>query len=132
MSPLIDCVFLLLIFFLVTSQLKRYERQIPVLLADPTASLSVEVAESAFRLGLNQGGQLFQENGRDPTGRVLFVPVEDAEVFLRELRAERGADTPIELVADEQAPFQTVIDTLDALQLTGFNQVRSRIRAGTF
>jgi len=40
LSPLIDCVFLLLIFFLVTSIIKRYERQIPVTLADPTASVS--------------------------------------------------------------------------------------------
>ena len=30
MSPLIDCVFLLLIFFLVTTMMKKWEMQIPL------------------------------------------------------------------------------------------------------
>ena len=32
MSPLIDCVFLLLIFFLVTTMMKKWEMQIPLTL----------------------------------------------------------------------------------------------------
>ena len=40
MTPLIDCVFLLLIFFLVTTMLKKLEKQIPVVLPDPTLSLA--------------------------------------------------------------------------------------------
>ena len=42
LSPLIDCVFLLLIFFLVTSMIKRFERQIPVNLSDGTSAIKVQ------------------------------------------------------------------------------------------
>ena len=40
MSPLIDCVFLLLIFFLVTTMMKKWEMQIPLSLPSMTSSLS--------------------------------------------------------------------------------------------
>lgn len=40
MSPLIDCVFLLLIFFLVTTMMKKWEMQIPLTLPTMTSSLS--------------------------------------------------------------------------------------------
>ena len=39
MSPLIDCVFLLLIFFLVTTMMKKWEMQIPLTLPTMTSSL---------------------------------------------------------------------------------------------
>ena len=40
MSPLIDCVFLLLIFFLVTTMMKKWEMQLPLSLPAMTSSLS--------------------------------------------------------------------------------------------
>ncbi|MCS2307995.1 biopolymer transporter ExbD [Bacteroides thetaiotaomicron] len=39
MSPLIDCVFLLLIFFLVTTMMKKWEMQIPLSLPSMTSQL---------------------------------------------------------------------------------------------
>jgi len=45
MSPLIDCVFLLLIFFLVTSMLKRKEMLIPIRLPDQSAAVADAAAE---------------------------------------------------------------------------------------
>ncbi len=130
MSPLIDCVFLLLIFFLVTSVLKRWERQIPVTLADPTASIAAEIRSDAYLLGLSIDGQVYQENGRNNIGIVQFAPVSNLEAVLTSLIAERGPNLPIELVVEQDTPFQTVIDMLDRLQDLGLTQVRSRIRDG--
>lgn len=130
MSPLIDCVFLLLIFFLVTSILKRYERQIPVTLADPTASVAAQVRSDAYLLGLSTDGRLHHEAGRDENGIVLFVPAADVSGMLAELVATRGGDAPIELVVEQRTPFQRVINTLDTLQHHGLTQVRSRVRDG--
>ncbi len=130
MTPLIDCVFLLLIFFLVTSQLKRWERQIPVSLADPTASVSAEMRSDAFSMGLSSDNRVFKENGRDDNGVLQFTDVGDVDVFISELIGQRGANSPIELVVEEKTPFQTVIDLLDRLQLAGLDQVRSRMRNG--
>ncbi len=130
LSPLIDCVFLLLIFFLVTSIIKRYERQIPVTLADPTAAVSQEVRSDVYQLGLSVTGKVYREAGRDELGIVRFQPVDDLPVLLSELTASGAADTPIELVVEEQTPFQHVIDLIDTLQEAGLTQVRSRVRDG--
>ena len=130
MTPLIDCVFLLLIFFLVTGQLKRWERQIPVSLADPTASVSAEMRSDAFSMGLSTDNRVFMENGRDKNGVLQFAVISDVDTFITQLIAQRGNHTPIELVVEEETPFQTVIDLLDRLQLAGLDQVRSRMRNG--
>lgn len=131
MSPLIDCVFLLLIFFLVTSIIKRYERQIPVSLADPTASLSVQVSQDAYRLGLSQSGQLFRETDERRNGITVFSPVPDFATMIQDLQSTRGRDAPVELVVERETPFQTVIDVLDRLQHAGLSSVRSRVRDGS-
>ncbi|MGF1633700.1 MAG: ExbD/TolR family protein [Phycisphaerae bacterium] len=130
LSPLIDCVFLLLIFFLVTSIIKRYERQIPVILADPTSSISAEVRSDAYLLGLSREGAVYREAGRDDQGVVQFEIVPDVAGLLAELIATRGGDSPIELVVEQQTPFQRVIDLLDQMQEAGLDQVRPRVRNG--
>jgi len=130
LSPLIDCVFLLLIFFLVTSIIKRYERQIPVTLADPTASVSAELQSDAYLLGLGSEGRVYREVGRDERGIVQFEPVSDVPGLLSELVTTRGGEAPIELVVEQQTPFQRVIDLLDRMQDAGLTQVRSRVRNG--
>ena len=130
MSPLIDCVFLLLIFFLVTSMIKRSERQIPVTLADPTAAVAEADSNDALQIGIDVDGNLFAEARRDGYGRVTFTPIADLAPYLQTLAAERGTDDPIELVVERQTRFQTVIDALDLFELQGFDNVRSRVRPG--
>jgi len=130
LSPLIDCVFLLLIFFLVTSIIKRYERQIPVTLADPTASVSAELQSDAYLLGLGAEGGVYREAGRDGQGIVRFEPVPDVRGLLAELVTMRGGEAPIELVVEQHTPFQQVIDLLDQMRDAGLTQVRSRVRNG--
>lgn len=129
LSPLIDCVFLLLIFFLVTSMIKRFERQVPVVLADSTAAVAAEASETAVRLGLDTSGRVYRETGRDWRGVIRFEPVDDLAAHLNTLGA-RSAPPPIELIVEQGTPFQSVIDTLDVLQLQGFENVRSRVRDG--
>lgn len=130
MSPLIDCVFLLLIFFLVTSMIKRSERQIPVTLADPTAAVSEADHDDVFRVGIDESGDHFAQAGRNRFGKMSFTPIADLPTYLRDLAAQRGPDRPIELVVERDTPFQTVIDTLDVFELQGFDNVRSRVRPG--
>ncbi len=132
MTPLIDCVFLLLIFFLVTSQLKRFERQIPITLADPTASVGLVARADAFSLGLGSDRRLYREAGRDNNGVLTFAGIADADLepFLESLVVERGRVPPVELVVEAETDFQDVIDLLDRLQLLGFFEVRPRMRNG--
>ncbi len=130
LSPLIDCVFLLLIFFLVTSMLKRFERQIPVTLADPTAAVAADSEEDVFLMGIDRDGRVYAQNGKDRYGVVQFEPVGETAAYLQTLADQRGAARPVELVVERMTPFQTVIDTLDVFELQGFDNVRSRVRPG--
>lgn len=134
MSPLIDCVFLLLIFFLVTSMLKKFERQIPLALADPTAAVALEPAGDALHIGIDQRGAVYREAGRDELGILQFAPTQTAlPAFLVSLAdGPLGVTRPVELVVEPGTPVQQVIDVLDVFELQGFDQVRARIRSRPF
>jgi len=128
MSPLIDCVFLLLIFFLVTSMLKRWERQIPVTLADPTAAVAVEAEADAYRMAIDAAGNVYHEAGRNWDQDLKFAPVGDLPGFLHQLATEKGVNTPIEISVEREVRWQDVIDIVDVFQLQGFTNVRPRLR----
>ncbi len=128
LSPLIDCVFLLLIFFLVTSQLKRFERQIPVQLADPTAAVAETAADEVYLLGIDVGGNLYASDEKTGRGVMMFKRVGDPPAFLSSLVANRGATVSLELVVERETPFQKVVNVLDLLELQGFKNVTSRVR----
>lgn len=65
MTPMIDVVFLLIIFFLVSSHLSRRENRMPVSLADSVSGRNEgDVNESAVTLTLDATEQLFLNGNR--------------------------------------------------------------------
>jgi biopolymer transport protein ExbD len=128
LSPLIDCVFLLLIFFLVTSMIKRYERQIPVTLADNTSSITVDPNDDAYPIGVSKSGQLAGLSHQNVYGVKAFLPLENPNAFLHNLIAERGPDAPIVVLVERGTTFQKVIRVQDDLELVGFEKIHFRIR----
>jgi biopolymer transport protein ExbD len=133
LSPLIDCVFLLLIFFLVTSMFKRYERLIPVTLADPTSSVAEAAEDDAASLGLGADGSLYRASGgREAFGRASFRPLDDFEQHAAALLERRGPAAPLEVVVERGTAFQQTIDLQDRLELAGFENIRFRVRDNAF
>ncbi len=128
LSPLIDCVFLLLIFFLVTSMIKRFERQIPVNLSDGTSSIAVEASDDSFPIGVSQAGIMYRPDKPNHYGVMGFKPLGDPDGFLRAVLAERGAEAPVTVNVEKGTHFQEVIKVQDSLEILGFKQVRFRIR----
>jgi len=132
MSPLIDCVFLLLIFFLVTSVLKRKEKQIQVDLPDGTASVAVSAAEELIFIGLDaQGDPTRPAESRDKDGSFIWLPVPNLASHLKSLVGNKGAavlDQPLQINAHREAPFQKAIDALDLCKLQGFSRVSVKTR----
>jgi biopolymer transport protein ExbD len=128
LSPLIDCVFLLLIFFLVTSMIKRFERQIPVTLADDTSAITVEPNDDSFPIGVSKSGLLFAPAGQTWSGVKNFSLLPDPDVFLKTLIGERGKLKPVTVLVERGTPFQKVIRVQDRLELIGFENIRFRIR----
>lgn len=67
MAPLIDCVFLLLIFFLVSTTMKKPEREIPVELPAPALSASATSSVNLQTLTIDAEGKFFW--GETPVGQ---------------------------------------------------------------
>ncbi len=127
MSPLIDCVFLLLIFFLVTSMIKRWEHQVPVQLPDQTSSLSDQPHRPAVVIAVNREGDFFRAAGLGEFGQVRFTPLPDLAAMLQTVADEEGLSVPLEIAAQRGTPFQTLLDAVDICRLQGFEQVTARI-----
>ena len=57
LTPLIDCVFLLLIFFLVSSQLKKVEKRLDVKLPDAQVVKTYKATPDVISVGVSAPGK---------------------------------------------------------------------------
>ena len=132
MSPLIDCVFLLLIFFLVTTMLKRKEKLIKVDLPDSTASVAAVTHEEDLVIGLDAaGGLLVPAATKNRDGSFLWEPIPNLAAYLQEQVARAGAgllDRPLQINADRDTPFEEAVRALDVCKLQGFHRVSIKTR----
>ncbi|MEX2607960.1 MAG: biopolymer transporter ExbD [Kiritimatiellia bacterium] len=127
LSPLIDCVFLLLIFFLVTSMIKRYERMIPVKLADASALPAANAVDEVFRLAVSREGNIHAQTGRGSWGAFRFAGIGEPADFFADLLKQYGPDYAIEVRVQRGTPFQTVIYYQDYLEDALFRNVSFRV-----
>jgi len=118
MSPLIDCVFLLLIFFLVTTMLKKDLREVEHLnLPISRSSLEVPPDESVLAIAVDAEGEIYLEGVPISIGQLLGE--------LREISATRP-DQRIRLDTDENTPFGPFVEVLDALSFRNLRNVGVR------
>lgn len=113
MAPLVDCIFLLLIFFLLASRFSRERGRIPETLAIelPRAQSSTPSEEDAVRVFLSESGEMrLEENA---------IPPEELERALRKKLEETGIEKFL-LVADRRARLEHVSLAIDAARLAGF------------
>ena len=131
MSPLIDCVFLLLLFVLVTTMMKKWELQIPLSVPPMSASLSATRASAeSVILSVDASGRVYHVTGHDAyTGENVFEPVADPDAFLADLREREGTQARIDVAAFRDVPVSTVIALFDRCQIHGFS--RTRVRLGS-
>lgn len=119
MTPMIDCVFLLLIFFLVATTMKKIDKELPLTLPDSEASVEVQQPKSYHIIGLDVDG------GHHLDGVPLGVGQ-----LQRDLRNLAGTepDVKIRLDVDRQAPFQKVMEILDILRFEELENVSINTR----
>jgi len=131
MSPLIDCVFLLLIFFLVTTVIKRKEKLIKVEMPDTTAAISEKTNDEILLIGMNDIGENLAVVNRGEDGELKWGKIEDLSKYLQKQIQAKGAkvlDRPLRIDADSDVLFQEAIDTLDICKLMGFTKVSVKIK----
>ena len=137
MTPMIDCVFQLLIFFLLTTQAQN-TKYVQMELARPFDSQAVEqeVSEGIRRIVINVApytrAQLAQDPTREGAARAYFVEGEEFAPeemnqmadHLRMIQAKAGDKQIIaQLRADQRIEYYQVEPALQALQAIGVEKM---------
>ncbi|MCW8858031.1 MAG: biopolymer transporter ExbD [Kangiella sp.] len=114
LTPLIDVVFLLLIFFMVSTSFKK-ESKISLDLPEANGEVAEKLPES-IEISINKDGEVFV-NGEGLINRQLET-IKDA---IKQVANDPA--TPLVINADAQAPYQAVISVMDAAGQVGFNNL---------
>lgn len=110
MSPLIDCVFLLLIFFVVTTV---FVEETGVEIQKPRATSVQDMDKHSIMIALTTDG------------RVVYGGRQVRLNSVRGLVAQqlRGKQVPVIILADEDARTAPLVDLIDECKLAGAKQV---------
>lgn len=115
LTPLIDVVFLLLIFFMVSTSFSR-ETQLQVDLPSASSGVSEEAA-AVIDIGIGRDGQIAI------LGKALATQ-DKARLRGALQQAAAGNESPrIVVSADAQAPHQAFVDVMDVAASLGFKQL---------
>ncbi|MDC0598570.1 biopolymer transporter ExbD [Gammaproteobacteria bacterium] len=120
LTPLIDVVFLLLIFFMVTT---TFSRDTNLLINLPEASGEVvEAVSSQIDILIAQNGT-YSVNGRGLVNSQL-------ETLMNAITEASGGDTnlPLVITADANTTHQSVVTAMDAVSQLGFNKLNIATR----
>lgn len=115
LTPLIDVVFLLLIFFMVTTTFTRETRiavNLPEANAEPAAAVPEQIEVLVSQSGrYSVNDRVLADNELTTLGRALI----DA--------AAGDRSTPVLLIADAEATHQSVVTAMDAIGQSGFSRL---------
>lgn len=119
MAPLIDCVFLLLIFFLVATTLKKHEPELPVDLPYSGVSVMATREDNLLIIGLDSYGN-----------RYLGAEMVTTELLHRHLRerAANNADQKVRIDADRQARYEDLVEIIELCQFEGLHNIAFHTR----
>ena len=124
---LIDCIFFLLMFFMVATSFKHQSegrplKELPITLPQSAVSLDrATAAPEVVAIGVDAKGGVYW-------GRERVTPVE-LRRRLHEV-AQRNPQQPVRIDGDVLAPYQEVIHLLDLCQFEGLTRVSMRAREG--
>jgi biopolymer transport protein ExbD len=107
LAPLIDIVFLLLIFFIVTGALEMQEKETPIVLPETTAAVARPRARLDVVVNITRDGRIWINNQRYTLDRLRRTLVE-----IR--RSARSAPVSVIIRADGKALHEDVVAVIDA------------------
>ena len=114
LTSMMDCIFLMLIFFLVSSQLKKVEKELPIELPRANTTRDVKSTPDLITVSVNAKGELF----------VNSKPVGDAGLKNALANAAKeNHDRRIRINGDVFAPFRSIVQVLDTCQGEGLTVV---------
>lgn len=119
--PMIDCMLVIIIFFLVATTLKNKQKELPLQLPDAAAALTVVQPPDVFVIGVDKAGKVF-------LGGDSFMEPVDTERLHRELRqiAQATPGRRVRIDADRNVRFEEVVRILDLCNFEGLRNVGLR------
>ena len=123
LTPLIDIVFLLLIFFMVSTTFQR-ETELEIALPEASAETSSEPAVSALILEIDATGAYrlsTKQSGK--SSDFASVNIEQLSEMLKGLSAKNDTATLV-IKADAKTPHQAVVQALDAARKANLTRVK--------
>jgi biopolymer transport protein ExbD len=124
---LIDCIFLLLMFFMVATSFKNQAegqplKDLPIKLPQSAVSLDKATAlPGVLVLGVDAKGGVYWDRER--------VSLTDLRARLHDA-AQRNPRQAVRIDGDALAPYQDVLHLLDLCQFEGLTQIAMRAREG--
>jgi len=111
MSPLIDMVFLLLIFFVVTTS---FVKETGIEVQRPTAATAEMKEKGNVLIGITQDGRVFLDRKQ--------IDVRSVQAHMARVLSE-NPESSVVIVADKQSHTGTVIQVMDQCRLAGARNV---------
>jgi biopolymer transport protein ExbD len=125
-APMIDCVFLMLVYFMTTSSLEKSEADLPVPVGQAGMSADPLPAVDEQQLAVDAEGAVLW-NG----SRFALLGEAPAPAGLRQRLArfkgtcdQAGSEPSIRILPDAQAPHQALVTLLDALGDAGIETIQ--------
>ena len=112
MTSMMDCIFLLLIFFLVSSQLKKIEKEVPVELPQAQATREIKMTPDLLLEGREEEARRMAQEYLDIFGRGNKVGPGGLRSALQ-AAAKENRDRKVIVDGDIYAPFRAVVQVLD-------------------
>jgi len=105
LTPLIDVVFLLLIFFLVATQFSQDDQQLPIKLPSAQSAVPMTIEPEELVVHIAQDSSMMV--------RGQFVDLVTLEGILRQALADNPIQQTVVLRGDKRVEFQTIVSLVD-------------------
>lgn len=116
MTPIIDMVFLLLIFFLVASQFAEEERSLEVVLPSASEARPLTATPKEVFVNVDRDGKYFVD------GRTMLI--DEVEAVLRQAVANNPGNQTVIIRADKRVSFDAVVGVMNACNKVGAKDYR--------
>jgi biopolymer transport protein ExbD len=111
LTPLIDLVFILLIFFLVTTS---FTKESGIDVNRPTAQTAVRQERGNLVIGVSRGGEIWIDNQQ--------VDIRSVRAHVERLHAQNPEGTVI-ILADRESRTGLLVEVMDQVRLAGVTNV---------
>ena len=111
MTPMLDIVFIMLIFFIVTTS---FVKESGITVDQPTAATTEQRESNNILIGLNPAGEVWIDR--------RAVDVRAVRATVERLKAETP-DAAVIIQADEQAPSGLLVRVMDQVRLAGVDNM---------